>query len=85
MNSGTNTHFVKMSLSPDEEDAIWKNIVQLFQVQVVNFGPEQGQILLICKLKQKTKSESNCITKNLKYSPGDQFFTRAAADSPSFI
>jgi hypothetical protein len=54
MNSGTNTHFVRLSLSPDEEDAIGKNIVQLFQVQVVNFCPEQGQILLVCKNSSKT-------------------------------
>jgi hypothetical protein len=54
MNSGTNTHFVKMSLSPDEEDAVGKNIVQLFQFQVVDFCPEQGQILLLCKNSSKS-------------------------------
>jgi hypothetical protein len=46
---------VRLSLSPDEEDAIGKNIVQLFQFQVVNFCPEQGQILLVCKNSSKTK------------------------------
>jgi hypothetical protein len=65
MNSGTNTHFVRLSLSPDEEDAVGKNIVQLVQVQMVNFCPEQGQILLICKNSSKTTSvaDPGCLSR----------------------
>jgi hypothetical protein len=45
---------MRLSLSPDEEDAVGKNIVQLFQFQMINFCPELWQILLICKKSSKT-------------------------------